>query len=60
MKTVIRRWILTRRLRALKRETDIVFEIRRESVRRESQLRREANAVSAELLQLELAHSRHA
>jgi hypothetical protein len=60
MKTKIRRWLLTRRLRTLKRETDFVFQIRRESVRRESQLRREADAISAELLRIELSLQRHA
>jgi hypothetical protein len=60
MKTAIRRWLLIRKLRALKRETEFVFQIRRESVRRESYLRRQADAISAELLHLELGSQRHA
>ena len=60
MKTLIRRWLLIRKLRALKRETDFVFQMRRETVRRESQLRREADAISVELLQIELSLQRHA
>jgi hypothetical protein len=60
MKTQIRRWLLTRKLRTLKRETDFVFHMRRETVLRESQLRREADAISAELLRIELSLQCHA
>jgi hypothetical protein len=60
MKTQIRRWLLTRKLRTLKRETNFVFEMRRETVIRESQLRRKADAISTELLRLELSLQRHA
>jgi hypothetical protein len=58
MKTILRRWKLTRELRALKRELDYVFAVRRETVQRESQLRRKAEAVSLELTRMELG--RHA
>lgn len=58
MKTILRRWKLNRQLRALKRELDYVFDVRRETVRRESQLRRQAEAVSLELTRMEMR--RHA
>lgn len=60
MKILIRRTILIRKLRRLTRELNYVFDVRRETVRRESQLRREADAISAELLQIELSLQRHA
>lgn len=60
MKIQFRRWILIRKLRTLKRETNFVFEMRRETVLRESQLRREADTISAELLRIELSLQRHA
>lgn len=56
MKTLLRRWILTRELRALARELDYVFDIRRETMRRENHLRHRAEAVSFELTRMELGH----
>jgi hypothetical protein len=58
MKRLIRRFFLTRELRRLTGELDYVFQVRRETVRRESQLRRRAEAVSLELTRMELR--RHA
>ena len=58
MKTILRRWKLARELRALTRELDYVFDVRRETVRRESQLRRKAEAISLELTRMEMR--RHA
>ena len=58
MKTLIRRFFLTRQLRALTHELDYVFDVRRETVRRESQLRRRAEAISLELTRMEMR--RHA
>lgn len=58
MKRLIRRFLLTRELRRLTGELDYVFQVRRETVRRESQLRRRAEAVSLELTRMELR--RHA
>jgi len=58
MKTTLRRWLLTRQLRRLTRELDDVFAVRRETVQRESQLRRHVEAVSSELMRMDLR--RHA
>ena len=58
MKQLIRRFLLTRELRRLTGELDYVFQVRRETVQRESQLRRRAEAVSLELTLMELR--RHA
>lgn len=53
-KNVIYRWILNRELRKLKREIDYVYQVRRETVRRESQLRRQAERVAADLMNLDI------
>jgi hypothetical protein len=58
MKTLIRRWMLAHQLRAVKQELDYLFNVRRETVSRESQLRRRAEAINLELLRMELR--RHA
>lgn len=54
MKTFIRRCLLSRKLRALKREIDYVYQVRRETVRRESALKFKADKISHELMTLEL------
>lgn len=53
MKAVARRWLLSRKLRALKREIDYVYQVRRETVRRESALKYKADKISCELMTLE-------
>ncbi|WP_175982584.1 hypothetical protein [Caballeronia zhejiangensis] len=53
-KNVVYRWILNRELRKLKREIDYVYQVRRETVRRESQLRRQAERVAADLMNLDI------
>jgi len=58
MKLLIRRALLVRKLRRLSRELNYVFDVRRETVRRESQLRRQAEAISLELTRMEMR--RHA
>jgi hypothetical protein len=50
----IYRWILNRELRKLKREMDYVYQVRRETVRRESQLRRQAEKVASDLMDLDI------
>lgn len=53
MKT-FRRLLLVRRLRAIKREIDFVYQIRRDTVKRESQLRNKAENISTELMHMEI------
>lgn len=53
MKT-FRRLLLVRRLRAIKREIDFVYQVRRETVQRESLLRNKADNISTELMNLEI------
>lgn len=53
MKT-FRRYLLARRLRALKREIDFVYQVRRETVRRESALKMKADFLSYQLMRLEI------
>lgn len=53
MKT-FRRLLLVRRLRAIKREIDYVYQVRRETVRRESMLRNKAENISTELMHMEI------
>lgn len=53
MKT-FRRLLLVRRLRAIKREIDYVYRVRRETVRRESMLRNKAENISTELMHMEI------
>ncbi|SAL47084.1 hypothetical protein AWB74_02103 [Caballeronia arvi] len=50
----IYRWFLNRELRKLKREIDYVFQVRRETVRRETQLRRQAERIAADLMNLDI------
>lgn len=54
MKAALRRWLLARRLRALKREIDYVYQVRRETVRRESELKFKADTLSHKLMTLEI------
>lgn len=58
MKTLMRRCLLSHKLRSLKREIDYVYQVRRETVRRESALKYKADKISHELMTLELR--RHA
>lgn len=53
MKT-FRRLLLVRRLRAIKPEIDYVYQVRRETVRRESMLRNKAENISTELMHMEI------
>lgn len=53
MKT-FRRLLLVRRLRAIKREIDYVYQVRRETVQRESLLRNKADTISTELMHMEI------
>lgn len=55
---MIKRYLLNRKLRALKREIDYVYQVRRESVRRESILRRETEKVASQLMNLEIGSRR--
>lgn len=57
MKTTLNRWLLTRRLRAIKRDIDYLYQVRRETVRRESALKYKADRISCALMALEF--SRH-
>jgi hypothetical protein len=54
----MKRWLLSRKLRALKRELDYVYQVRRETVHRESQLRRQAEHVAAQLMAHEIGARR--
>lgn len=54
MKNTFHQWLLTRRLRTLKREIDYVYQVRRETVRRESALKARADALSVALLNLKI------
>lgn len=58
MKVFARRWLLSRKLRAIKRDIDYLYQVRRETVRRESTLKYAADKISHELMTLELR--RHA
>lgn len=53
-----KRWLLNRELRQLKRELDYTFAVRRETVRHETKLRRQAEAISADLMRMEIGGRR--
>lgn len=53
-----KRWLLKRELRQLKRELDYTFAVRRETIRRETKLRRQAEAISADLMRMEIGGRR--
>ncbi|MDR5772107.1 MULTISPECIES: hypothetical protein [unclassified Caballeronia] len=55
---MIRRYLLERKLRRLKREMEYVYQVRRETVRRETQLRRQTEAVAAELMNFDIGARR--
>lgn len=58
MKTAFRRWRLSRKLRNIARDLDLVYKDRRNTVRAEQHLRRKADNLNAELFHLQL--KRHA
>lgn len=54
MKTTLNRWLLSRKLRAIKHEIDYLYQVRRETVRRESALKAQADFLSYKLMSMEL------
>lgn len=60
MKRFIRCWLLSRKLRAIKREMEHVLDVRMEAIRREVYLKGCAEAVRVELLHLDIRNRRHA
>lgn len=58
MKTAFRRWWLSRKLRALLREIDVVNRERRNAVMAEHVLRRDAARVNNELIHLRIRGDR--
>jgi hypothetical protein len=60
MKLFIRRWLLSRKLRAISFEINEMMDLRLKSLKREAYLKGCADAVRVDLMHLEIKARRHA